>query len=295
VSSRLARLALGLYPLAYRRRYGAEMEGLVADTGSSPRVVADLLRGALAAHLRPSPAVAGELEPGERIRLGAGTVLLCWVFFAAAGLGLYKTTEGGGFSRTSDAHRLLGDAHLAIQVLAVVAAAVALLGAAPLVLAALRQWRQRPAVRRAALLAAACALVFAAASAGLVAAANASPAVSPGLGAAVFAAWALVGLACGLGIVAAARRGLAALELRPGTLRETLLAADGLVLAMAAIALATAVYLASLLATAPGLAGQANGPLGLLSAGASLALQLAVMVLATGGAALSAGRARRTG
>ena len=292
MSARLARAALVLYPLAYRRRYGAEIEALIEDSGSSPRVVADLLRGALAAHLRPSAAVDAELDPGERVRISIGSILLCWVFFAAAGFGLYKTTEGADFSHAGDLHRLLGAAHLAIQILAALATAIVLVGAAPLVRVAMSQGRERPAVRRAALLAGACVAASAAATAALVAVANAGPALSSGVAAAVFAAWAALGLACGLGCVVAARRGLAALELRRSTLRESLLAADGLVLAMVAIALATAVYLVVFLATAPDLAGQDNGPLGLVNVGLSLALQLAVMLLAAGAGLLSARRAR---
>jgi hypothetical protein len=295
MSARLTRAALALYPLAYRRRYGAEIDALLEDTGTSPRVVADLLRGALAAHLRPSAALAGELDPDERTRLGIGSILLCWVLFAAAGFGLYKTTDGGGFSSAGDSHWLLGGAHLAIQVLAAVATALVLAGACPLALAALRQGREQPAVHRATLLAARCMAALVAASAGLVVLANANPAVSSSVAAVVFATWAALGLACSVGCVIAARRSLAALELRRSALREPMLAADGLVLAMLAIAVATAVYLVALLAAAPGLAAQANGPLGLASVGLSVALQLVVMLLAVASALLSAGRSREFG
>jgi hypothetical protein len=61
---------------------------------------------------------------------------------------------------------------------------------------------------------------------------------------------------------------------------------------MAAIALGTAVYLVALAHDAPGLAGQGNGPLELLSVGASLAIQLAVMVIVLVPASIGAARAR---
>ena len=48
---------------------------------------------------------------------------------------------------------------------------------------------------------------------------------------------------------------------------------------MAGIALGTAIYLLALAHDAPGLAGHGNGPLELLSVAASLAVQLAVMVV----------------
>jgi hypothetical protein len=132
MNARLARLALALYPLAYRRRYGEEMATLLEDTTPSPAVIFDLLRGAARAHLRPEPAVAAEVGPDERLRLGLGSVLLCWVLFAIAGLALYKTTENGA-SEAGGEPGLLGGLHLCIQVLAALgslAVVVGLLGIA---------------------------------------------------------------------------------------------------------------------------------------------------------------------
>src|SRR6185437_5655297 len=76
VRARSGRLALALYPLAYRRRYGDEMAALVEDSGPSSAAVLDLLRGAARAHLHPEPAVAAEVAPDERRRLGLAAVLL---------------------------------------------------------------------------------------------------------------------------------------------------------------------------------------------------------------------------
>jgi hypothetical protein len=132
MNARLARAALALYPLAYRRRYGEEMATLLEDTAPSPAVIVDLLRGAAGAHLRPGPAVAGEVGPDERLRLGLGSVLVCWVLFAIAGLALYKTTENGA-SEAGGEPVLLEGLHLCIQVLAAlgsVAVVVGLLGIA---------------------------------------------------------------------------------------------------------------------------------------------------------------------
>ena len=61
---------------------------------------------------------------------------------------------------------------------------------------------------------------------------------------------------------------------------------------MAGIALGTAIYLLALAHDAPGLAGHGNGPLGLLSVAASLAVQLAVMVVVLVPAGSAAARAR---
>jgi hypothetical protein len=278
VSARLARLALALYPLAYRRRYGAEMEALLEDQGPSARAVFDLLRGAVRARLRPEAGLAAELAPDDRLKLGLGSVLLAWVVFSVAGLALYKTTEGNAFTSAGDAHGLLGFAHLAIQVLALVATAAVVLGAAPLVAAALRQARERPTARRATLLAGGCVAVFGLATAGLVAAARAGSGPSDALDFVLLALWTGLTLACGIGCAVAGRLGLLAIAVPRGVLRFSAGCAVVVVLGMVGITVATAVYLAALARDAPALAGQGNGPLGTLSIGASLGVQLAVMV-----------------
>jgi hypothetical protein len=278
VSARFARLALALYPLAYRRRYGEEMEALLEDQGPSPAAVADLLRGAARAHLRPEPGLAGELGPDDRLKLGLSSTLLAWVVFSIAGLALYKTTEGNSFARAGDAHGLLGAAHLAIQVLALVATAAVVLGTIPLVVAALSQARDRRAARRASVLAVGCVTVFGLATAALVAVAQAGSPPSDALDAVILALWAGLALACGIGCAVAGRLGLFAIVVPRDVLRLTGACAIVVAVGMIGIAVATAVYLATLVHDAPGLAGEGNGPLEILSVGASLGIQLAVMV-----------------
>ncbi|MBS1887274.1 MAG: hypothetical protein JSU06_08805 [Actinobacteria bacterium] len=294
MSARLARLALALYPLAWRRRYGAEMAALVEDTGSSPRVLADLARGAVRAHLRPEPGLEARLEPGDRARLGLSSILLCFVVFAAAGLGLYKTTEGHAFTAAGDAHGLLGAAHTAIQVLALVCAAAVAIGAVPLVVVALRQVRDRRAVERATVLAVGCLIVFALATGALRVVANLPSAPGHAIDAVVLGVWTVIALACGLGCALAGRQGLFAITVPKDVLRLASVCATVVVLGMLGISLATAAYLLALLRSAPGLAAEGNGPLELLSVAASLGIQLAVMVAVTVPATLSAARARRS-
>jgi hypothetical protein len=293
MSARLARLALALYPLAYRRRYGDEMEALIEDSGTSPASVLDLVRGALRAHLRPDPGVEGELGPDDRVRLGLGSILLCWVVFAVAGLGLYKTTEGHSFVAVAGAHGMVGTAYLAIQILAVIATGAVVVGAAPLVLAALRQSRDRRAVERAAVIAVGCVIVFAVATAGLVVVGNLRPAPSDTVSAVSFAVWTVLALGCGIGCALAARAGLFAITIPRDMLRVTSACATVVVLGMAGITLGTAIYLIALAHDAPSLAGQGNGPLELLSVGASLGGQRVVMVVVLVPAGIGAARARR--
>jgi len=293
VSARLARLALALYPLAYRRRYGEEMAALVEDQGASPRAVADLARGALRAHVRPEPVVAESLGRDDRVRLGVSAVLLCWVLFTLAGLALYKTTEGRSFEGLGGAPGLLGVARLVIQILAAVGSAAIVVGAAPLVPAALRQARSRPAARRAVLLACGCVGTFLGATAALVVLAAAKPGFSSGVEALVLAGWAMVAAACGIGCALAARRGLFAIAVPRRTLAFAAACATVVAAAMVGIALLTLAYLLDLVVAAPGLASSPNGPLGEPNARHSLLLQLAVMVAVATPAALGARRAWR--
>jgi hypothetical protein len=289
-SARLARLVLALYPLAYRRRYGEEMEALIEDAGASPAAIADLLRGALRAHLRPEPGVEEALGPDDRLRLGLSSILLCWVVFSAAGLGLYKTTEDHGFTVAADAHGLLGIAHLAIQILALVGAAAVVLGAAPLVVIALRQARDRRAVERATVLAVGCLTLFGLATGALLLVAHLPPAPGDALAAASLVVWTGIALACGLGCAFAGRLGLFAITVPRDVLRASAACATVVVLGMLGITLATAAYLVALLHEAPALAGQGNGPLGLVSVAGSLAIQLAVMAAVAVPATLAAAR-----
>ena len=89
----LARQTLLLHPLAFRRRYGDEMCALLERTRVRPMTLLDLLRGALVAHYRAPAALAGLVDGADRMRASASGVLACWVVFAAAGFGFYKTTE----------------------------------------------------------------------------------------------------------------------------------------------------------------------------------------------------------
>jgi hypothetical protein len=294
VSAWLARRALALYPLAYRRRYGAEMEALVEDSGASLAVAADLARGALGAHLRPEPALAAALDERDRLRLTASTVFLCWVVFTAMIFGVAKTTEEAGFRHAAAVHSLIGASHLALELLAVLASAALLLGAVPLVAIALAQVRRRPAVRRAALVAVGCLAAFVVATAALVLLANRQPEIGSGLRAAALTAWIAVGLTCALGCAWAARRGLFAAAMPAAALRLAGACAAVVAVAMAGAVLASALYLVGLLVDTPALAGAGNGPGGALSVGLSLAIFLAAMALAAGVASLSTLRARRT-
>lgn len=288
MSRRLSLAALALYPLAHRRRYGAEMEALVEDSPAGPREVADLVRGALLAHLRPAPGLV--LGAEDRLRAGAAGLLACWILFAAAGFGFYKTTEDGSFATAAAAHPLLGAVHTAVQALAAIGSLAVVLGAAPLVLGVLREAPRNRRARAAALGAGAAVASFVLATAGLVALA-ANQGAATDLGRALFVAWLGLGLACGICCLLAARAGLFALAAERRPLRAAIACGAVVEAAMVAIALLTVLCALALFLDAPHLAAAPNGPFGLVGVGASVALQAAAMVAAAGLGALTLRRA----
>jgi len=269
----LARQALRLYPLAYQRRYGEEMLVLLEEQPPRVGTVFDLLKGAARAHLRPADAPAGVVEAADRVRASTSGVLLCWVFFAAAGFAYYKTTEDAPFSAVGHVHPLLRDTHLAVQALALVASAAVVLGALPLILSALGQARREPVLRRTVALPFLPVLGFGALTAVVIALAHNS---AGGSGVAVV--WGIAGLACGMTCVLACRKALFSTPTATARLRVALAAGTVVTLAMVAIALATAVYAIALSADASRVAAAPNGPFQVLSVTASLIVQVVVMV-----------------
>jgi len=290
---RLARYTLLLYPLAFRRRYGDEMCALLERTRVRPMTLLDLVRGALVAHYRAQAALAGLVDGADRMRASASGVLACWVVFAAAGFGFYKTTEDAPFTTAAHAHPLLGVAHVSVQALSVVGSVAVLAGALPLILPALKQARRDPGLRLRVSLPVIAALVFVGLTGLLVVAAHSEhgdrPSTAGGLW---FIAWGLAGLGCAAVCVLAARASLFAMAVSRGSLVWALACGRLVAAAMVGMALATVLYTVALTADASYLAGSPNGPLQAMSVGASLVVQGVVMVLA---AALATGTTRRGG
>jgi hypothetical protein len=290
MSRRLAMLALVMYPLGFRRRYGAEMLALLDESPVGAATVLDLLRGAVVAHVRP-PAAAGCVGSADRVRASASGVLACWVAFAAAGFAFYNTTEDAPFTTAGHAHPLLGDVHISIQVLAVVASGALILGALPLILTALGRARSDSGLRRHVYASGLAVGVFIALTAALVVLSHGNhsrhPATAGGIG---FIAWGLAGLACAAVCVVAARRALFALPVPRWRLITAFEGAALVSRAMAAMTVATALYAVALPIDAARLASSGNGPLQALTVSASLIVQVVVMAIA---AALALATTRR--
>jgi uncharacterized membrane protein YidH (DUF202 family) len=279
MNRRLTRLALRAYPLAFRRRYGEEMQALLEQTPARGWAVLDLLRGALVAQLRPPAGLAGMLSRDERLRMSASGVLACWVAFAVAGFGFGLTTEDPQFGAAGDSHRLLGGAHATVQLLAIVASIVIVAGAVPLVGCALRHARRRQSMRLVISLPVIAVIVFVALTRVLVAIAGQSHRGTH-TGAFAFIAWGLAGLVCCAVCVLAARRILFSMPLARRWLLASFACGVLVTAAMVAMTLATALYTVALAVDASALAGAPNGPLQLTSVSISLVLQLVVMIVA---------------
>ncbi|MDQ6806579.1 MAG: hypothetical protein M3065_16805 [Actinomycetota bacterium] len=291
MTRRLALLVLGLYPLAFRRRYDQEMRALIEETPTRATTVLDLLRGALVAHVRPRAVVADRVGPADRLRASASGVLACWLAFAAAGFGFYKTTEDASFIAAGSAHPLLGDARAAIIAVALAGSAAVILGALPLIHAALAAARRQPSVRRLVSVPGLAVLVFVGLTGVLVLAAHSKPSHRPTpVGGVAFIAWGLAGLACGAVCMGAARKALFAVPVSRGRLVAAFASGTLVTVAMAAVTLATALYAIALQVDASHLAGAPNGPLQAISVSASLVCELVVMVVS---AALAATATRR--
>ena len=124
--------------------------------------------------------------------------------------------------------------------------------------------------------------LFGIATAALVVLANTVPSLSGGTAAAVLAAWSAIALACGAACAIAARRGLFAIDVGRRGLIAALSLGTVVTVSMASIAVATAIYLIALAIDSGALAGEANGPLGLITVAASVVAQLAIMVASAG-------------
>lgn len=274
---RLARLTLNLYPLGFRRRYGEEMRALLDDGPTRLSTSLDLLRGAFAAHVRPPNGLADCVELRDRLRASTSGVLACWVAFAAAGFGFYKTTEDSPFSAAGRAHPVLGAAHVAVQLLAIVASCAVVAGALPLLIAALGRARRQPRLRRLVALPILAVVVFVALTGLLVWIAH-SHSLRTNAAHGAFIAWILAGLACGAVCAVASRKALFAVSVDPRRLTSALACGTLVTAAMVAIALAAALYAIALQLDASRLAATSNGPLGNTSTAFMLIVQVTVML-----------------
>lgn len=133
VLGRLARVALALYPAAWRERYGDEVRALLDDSGADVRTVAGLAWQAALAwawpprHLHDRPA---------RMRGSVATVLVAWTMLAGLGLVFDQLTQLQG--ARSPAHPLIGWSYWVFDAAVTVSVAGVVIGGLPLWLLMMR-------------------------------------------------------------------------------------------------------------------------------------------------------------
>jgi hypothetical protein len=281
------RLLLGLYPDAWRERYGEELSALLEETGTGPRVALDTARGAVVAHLRDVPRAA----PGARARLTVSGVLGAFIAFCFCVAAFAKTVEDLRPAGHGGALGALRDLALGTEVVALLAVAIAALPlAARAVCAALAPGGDR--VRRLVLLPPAGLLISSALAAVLSAGwGHHAVGARPGPGAvAAIAVLLLCTLAAAVLCWLAPRRLLPLIAATPRELSISIRALGVVVFAMALATVAVGAYLVGMLTGHSRLAALPNGPGGHVSVGLSIAVELAAMAVLAAGAMLSARR-----
>jgi uncharacterized membrane protein len=180
---------------------------------------------------------------------------------------------------------------MGVQGVALAASGMIVLGALPLICAAIERVRRDPSAWRSVVAPVLPLIVFVVLTAVFLAIArshrNGHPATA---GSVAFTVWALAGLACATACVLACRAALFATPVAPHRLRVALVSGAVVTCGMFVIAAATAIYVIALLLDAGSLAAEPNGPFQVLSVSASLIVLTIVMVLT---AALAATSTRR--
>lgn len=286
----MRRHLLALYPEAWRDRYREEMSVLLDETPPSVAATVDLLRGALAAHLRPPLGTA----PVARARSTVAGVLGCFIVFCVFGAGFAKTTEN--YDQLEHVHPLLGVSHSLIVTAAIIAASALVLAAAPLArcsVAHAHRTRDRTLMKLIALPPAGIA-VFAG-SVGFLALWLTTHHHRVGVG-----GWLLLGLCAlsaavgGFACWAAPRAIMRRIDIPRSTFAVSIPAVALVAICMAVVALATGVFLAGIVADSPNIGAAGNGPGQLLNVTTSIAIQFTAMLALSAAAALSAARGLRS-
>ena len=92
--ARWVRLALRLFPAAWRERYGVEFGALLDQTPAGAQVLFDVFVAAVDAHVHPTGPRRRWPLMIERLRLSELVVFASWVVFVVAGLAFQRMTDG---------------------------------------------------------------------------------------------------------------------------------------------------------------------------------------------------------
>jgi hypothetical protein len=289
-SARTTTRLLGLYPAAWRERYGEELAELITQTSDGGsrvplRTQLDVALAGTRERLRAA-GVHGHGAPETRMRGGVLLVLCAWALMVVAGFAVQRSSEHWQ-SLMPSGHRSVPSAAFVVLVVAAALAAVAVVVGIALTLSALRVflrdggWEK---IRRRVLTAVALSGLAIAATAALVAWAHgltdAERNGHDATYAVAFVAWVLLLAGTLAAWTAAAVSTAHRLQMSAALLRVETALAGGVATAMFAVTAATAVWWASVADAAPR-----------FGATAQLGVALAAMALATLLAAIGARRA----
>ncbi len=132
-----AKLALGLYPPAWRERYGDELQALLDDSGGGTAAVLSLAVQALPMWIWPPRHL---YDADARMRGSVATVLAAWSLLTGVGIVFMQLTQLRGF--TPAGHPVIGFSYLAFDAALGVSVLVVAIGGVPLWLAMLRRARR---------------------------------------------------------------------------------------------------------------------------------------------------------
>ncbi len=133
-ATRLARLALALYPPSWRNRYADEVRVLLDDSGAGPGAMTGLAWRALPAWIFAPPQLR---DRPARTRSHLSTALMAWSMLAGLGLVFAQLTQFQGYWPAG--HPVVGWSYTVFDVALALSALIAGLGGLPLWLLMLRQ------------------------------------------------------------------------------------------------------------------------------------------------------------
>jgi hypothetical protein len=258
---------LALYPAAWRRRYGDELDGLIADMHADGRVTgwrvrADVVRAAARERLR-----GGQRgEPSGRIRSGTSLVLWAWAVFVLAGAIVAKTSEHWQRALAAHPASTAKVAFAALTGLAVTAAVLVAAGIALTLPAAMRFLREDgwSRIRSRTLIAAALTIAAVAATVALVAWAHRLTVLDRNghdhLYAGAFLCWAALVAAAVLAWTAVATAAARGVRCGRAVLRAQALLAPGVAILMAVMTVATTAWWALVGHVSPAALTGGSGP-----------------------------------
>jgi hypothetical protein len=136
---------VGLYPPAWRVRYGTEFAALLVDVGVRARQVVDIVPAAAAAWVRPAARLHTQ---AGRMRATAAVTLCAWTALAAGAILFAKITRDGAWYLADQAHPVAAWWYNCYSLAASMSVLAMVVGWLPLVITMLRASRRGPRRRR---------------------------------------------------------------------------------------------------------------------------------------------------